>query len=117
MVGKNLNIIFEKLRETGLVKNKKDFCEKLGADFRHYSKYVNGELTFYVTSKNYSKLRSLDISIEFLLIGKGRPLQKNIDLDNQPDTLKDFLPILIELAKLDRDQRQGIIDTIKTKLK
>ncbi len=114
MVGTNLNIIYEKLREIGIVQNKKDFCEKIDIDSRNFSKYINGDLTFEVNSKNYNKLKVLNINIEFLLTGNGKPIQKVFDIGNPTDTLNEILPILIKLSKLDNDKRQEVIDSMKS---
>lgn len=84
-VGQRLEFLFQELKKNSVVKNKKEFSQKIGIDDSNYSKYVKGIIDFKVNGDIYQKLLDLSINIGWLLSGTGEAFIKTATIEESVD--------------------------------
>ena len=71
-VGTRLQSLYEALIEKRLIKNKREFSEKLGLDYGSLNKYLTGKVNLSINNLNFLNYEKLGINLEWLLTGKGQ---------------------------------------------
>lgn len=68
--GERLELLYNTLKSQNVVKNKKDFSQKIGIDDSLFNKYCKNIIEFKIGSKGIEKFLNLNININWLLTGK-----------------------------------------------
>ena len=104
-VGKRIAELYDILLRKNFVKNKQDFCDKLGIDYKTLSRYMRDDINFTINSDNSDKFHDAGININWLLTGQGEMFkdgdskeQKIIELENKIKTLESSLSQKPELS-------------------
>lgn len=78
-VGKRLTELYDYLLQKKVVKNKQDFCEMLGIDYKTLSRYMRDDIKFTINSDNSDKFYQYDVNVNWLLTGKGEMFKDSED--------------------------------------
>lgn len=95
MIGERLQILFDKLIETGVISSKKDFSDALGIDYGSLSKYFNNKVNLSINNLNYSNYKKLGINIDWLLTGEGEMFKTGTSIVAEKKSgIEERIPIL-----------------------
>lgn len=94
MIGERLQILFDKLIETGVISSKKDFSDALGIDYGSLSKYFNNKVNLSINNLNYSNYKKLGINIDWLLTGEGEMFKQGKEAESAVAVSTPKIPIL-----------------------
>lgn len=94
MIGERLQILFDKLIETGVISSKKDFSDALGIDYGSLSKYFNNKVNLSINNLNYSNYKKLGINIDWLLTGEGEMFKQEKEAEAAVAVSTPKIPIL-----------------------
>ena len=95
MIGNRLILLFEKLKERGIVQSKKDFSELLGIDYGSLNKYLTDKVNLSINDLNYQGFKKADVNLDWLLTGEG-------------EMFKEELPTSVQQAESTVPQETGI---------
>ncbi len=87
-VGKRLTELYNYLLKKNIVKNKQNFCENIGIDYRSFSKYANDSLDFDINRNNFEKVNSFNVNLEWLLTGNGEMFKETGGAGSDYDKIK-----------------------------
>ncbi|HBD95057.1 MAG: hypothetical protein A2015_02170 [Spirochaetes bacterium GWF1_31_7] len=69
--GKQLEELFEALKNENIVKTKQDYCNLMNIDYKSFSRLLRDELNYQINPTNFEVLKKLDINIEWFITGQG----------------------------------------------
>jgi hypothetical protein len=76
--------VFDALRNSGAVKNKKDFCDKIGIPAQHFSDFQKNDRN--VSPRLISELyNQFGVSAEYMLLNKGGMFEKKESMVVEPE--------------------------------
>jgi len=77
--------VFDALRTSGIVKNKKDFCDKIGIPAQHFSDFQKNDRN--VSPRLISELcNQFGVSAEYMLLNKGEMFKKTAAIIEEPES-------------------------------
>lgn len=66
-----LQLLYEAMKKKEIVKNKKDFADKLNITYSNLTRYLDGTINLSIDDRNYRNFMAAGINLDWFLCGEG----------------------------------------------
>lgn len=95
-----LQLLYEAMEKKGIVKNKKDFADKLNITYSNLARYLDGTVNLSIDDRNYRNFMAAGVNLDWFLCGEGEMFS---DVQSSTDIVR--VPVLSQRISCGPGQR------------